>query len=291
MTLGSWGALAERYRYSRHLAQISAMMAAYASQASFGKLRIRDPQERMRFFSRNVSDYTRRALKIFNFEIEVKGYDAQLMRERNFLLVGNHMSYIDILVLSSIQPCVFVTSVDMGETAFLGQMAELGGSLFVERRHRNHIGRDIGVMADTLRAGHHVVIYPEGTSHSGEMVHPFKKALLTSAIDAARDVMPIALKYTHINGEPFNPMNRDRICWYGDMDFLSHFLGLMSLESVKAELHFLAPISVTPQSTRHDLAERAHAAINSVYGRPFEPSLVVPNSPDNDASASSTSTV
>mgnify|MGYP003394604016 CR=1 FL=1 len=260
-------ALPKVARFSKNLAHISALMAGYAGAASLGKLRLKDHDARLKFFTENIGSYSARGMKVFGFDIEAVGYDAELMKRKNFLLVSNHMSYLDVLILSSIQPCVFVTSVDMGNQFFVGQMAEMGGSIFVERRHRGQIDRDLTVMADTLRAGHHVVIYPEGTSSNGESVLPFKKSLLMSAVEAGVDVMPVTLKYLEIDGEPFGPSNRDRVCWYGDMDFFPHFLSLMKLGNVKVRLEFHEPIAVRPDMTRHELAERCYSTISAAYGR------------------------
>ena len=259
----------ESLRAGRNLLYTCALMAGYAGNAMLGKLKYRDPKERLTYFTQNVANYTRRVLKLFNFKVELIGYDPELMRKKNFLVVSNHMSYIDILVLSSIQPCVFVTSVDLGEQFFLGPMAEMGGSIFVERRHRGHINRDINVMAETLKAGYNVVIYPEGTSSNGERVLPFKKSLLMSAVHAGVDILPLTLKYVEVDGEPFSEKNRDRICWYGDMPFFPHFLGLMNLRSVRAQLHFHEPIPVTKETTRYELANACFNLISRTYGEPF----------------------
>jgi 1-acyl-sn-glycerol-3-phosphate acyltransferase len=259
----------ERLRAGSNLARTVGLIGMYVSSALLGKARLRDKNKRLAFFTRNIGTYTRRALKLINFDIKIVGYDAELMRKKRFLLVANHMSYLDIFILSSIHPCVFVTSVDMGETFFLGDIAELGGSIFIERRTRSKIERDIGAITEALNSGHHVVIYPEGTSTNGEQVLPFKKSLLMSAVRAGVDILPVVLKYTEIDGEPFNHKNRDRVCWYGDMSFLPHFLGLMNLRKVRAELHFLEPIKVTEELTRHDLADQAHHAIKAVYGNPL----------------------
>jgi 1-acyl-sn-glycerol-3-phosphate acyltransferase len=247
------------------LAQVGAMISLYAGEAALGKLRIKNRDERLRFFSKNVGKWSARALKRMNFEIEVFGRDEKMMREKNFLIISNHLSYLDILVMSSIQPTVFVTSVDMGEVFFLGTMAELGGSIFIERRHRGQIDRDLGVMSNALRAGHNVMLYPEGTSSNGQQLLPFKKSLMMAAVEAECDVLPVCIKYTEIDGEPFGVKNADKVCWYGDMTFGPHFLGLFGLKRVKVELHFLDPIKVTAETTRNELADRCHQSINSVY--------------------------
>lgn len=248
-----------------NLAQVGTMIGLYAAQASVAKATIKERNDRLRYFTENVSKWAGRALDAMNFELEVIGYDEKRMAEQNFLMIGNHMSYVDILVTSSVEPIVFVTSVDMGETAFLGQMAELGGSIFVERRNRSQIGRDLGVIADTLRSGFNVMIYPEGTSSDGQKLLPFKKSLFMSAVEAETDILPVCLKYVEIDGEPFGPENAHKVCWYGDMTFAPHFLQMLKLKRVKAELHFLEPIKVTKESTRHELAEKAYNAIHAAY--------------------------
>jgi 1-acyl-sn-glycerol-3-phosphate acyltransferase len=250
-----------------NLATLGSYIGLYTGEAFLGKAIVKDANDRLSFYGRNVGKWSKKALDRMNFEINVIGRDEKLMRERNFLVVSNHMSYLDILVMSTIQPFVFVTSVDMGEVFFLGTMAELGGSIFIERRNRSKIDRDLGVMSQTLRAGHNVMLYPEGTSLNGECVGPFKKSLLMAAVEAGVDVLPICLKYTEIDGEPFGPANADKVCWYGNMDFAPHFLSLTDLNRVKVEVHFLDPIKVTPEVSRHELTEKAHAAISSCYGR------------------------
>lgn len=253
-------------------AHVASLMAAYAAQATLGKLTIRDRDRRLEYFTQNVGKWCRRCLDAMRVEVKVVGYDEELFKKNNYLLVGNHLSYVDILVLSSVKPAVFVTSVDLGETKFLGSMAEMGGSIFVERRSRAQIARDLRMMTETLRAGHNVVIFPEGTSSDGSGVLPFKKSLLMSAVEAKKDVLPIVFKYTELDGEPFSTKNADRICWYGDMTFGAHFADILSTKSLRAELHFLDPVSVETFSTRQQLADEAYARISAEYGRPFETS-------------------
>ena len=246
-------------------ARVGAHIGAYALQASLGKLLIKDDIRRKRFFIENISRHSRRALDAMNIEVEAIGLEAKAKSGRNHLLVSNHLSYLDILCLSSVWPCMFVTSVDMGEVFFLGTMAELGGSLFIERRHRGQIGRDLNALSGALRQGFDVVIYPEGTSGNGETVLPFKKSLLMSAVEAGVDLQPLTIKYTEIDGEPFSEKNRDKVCWYGDMTFAPHFAGLLTMKSARVTIEFLEPIPVTPESSRHVLAHQAYGAIFANY--------------------------
>lgn len=223
-----------------------------------------DDAEKNRYLSQKVSTESKKLLESFGFEIKVFGYTEE-MKSKNFLTVGNHMSYMDVFILASVHPTLFVTSVDMGETPVLGQVTRQAGCIFVERRNRTTIEKDVRQMTDALSHGINVTIYPEGTSTNGLHVLPFKKALLTAAIEAQVDILPVVLKYTEIDGEPFSAKNNDKIAWYGDMDFAPHFLKLMNTKSLKAELHFLDPIRVTKESTRHELAAQAESQIRSIY--------------------------
>jgi 1-acyl-sn-glycerol-3-phosphate acyltransferase len=250
-------------------AEVVSYIAGYMTQASAGKVLIRDREDRLRFYVENVSRWCQRALAAMRFEIECVGLENLDLKNKNYLFVSNHMSYLDVMIFSSKLPSVFVTSVDMGEVFFLGTLAEMGGSIFVERRSRQRVDQDLSVMSETLRSGFNIVIYPEGTSTDGQKLLPFKKSLLMSAVDAGRDVVPVALKYMEIDGEPFTKANADKVCWYGDMTFADHFLGLLTFKKVKVRLEFLEPISSQPVNAkdriRTELAEKSWHAIQNAY--------------------------
>jgi 1-acyl-sn-glycerol-3-phosphate acyltransferase len=250
---------------------VGGLIGKFAVHAALGKLLIQDRASRTQFFTDNASEYAKRAMKALGVEIDVIGLDKAVMHKKNFLLVSNHMSYVDVMVMASLVPTVFVTSVDMGETKFLGTIAELGGAIFVERRNRLKVERDIAQMTNSLKQGFNVVIYPEGTSSNGDQVLPFKKSLLMAAVEAERDILPVAIKYLTVDGEPVEQSNRDKICWYGDMEFMPHFLELLKVKSLRVQVEFLEPIKVTKESTRHDLADRAYESISKAYSAKVTP--------------------
>jgi lyso-ornithine lipid O-acyltransferase len=255
--------------------RISSQMGIYFGEAGIRRI-VCSPLDRRMELCKNASKHARRGLETLNLKVKVSGFNVQRMNRQNFLIVSNHMSYLDMLVMSSVKPCLFVTSVDMGEVAILGQMAELGGSIFVERRNRDRVDQDRTSIANALKEGHDVVLYPEGTSSDGSRILPFKKSLLTAAVEAHTDILPVALRYVEINGEPFRQCNHDKLCWYGKMGFLPHIKSLTSLKSIVAELHFLEPIKVRPDSTRDELAAKTYEAISTAYGTPYLPTVGKP---------------
>lgn len=256
-------------RIASKAVKMAAMISGYMAQASTGKILIRERDERLRFFVENVSRWCQKALNIMNFEVECVGLEKLDLENKNYLFVSNHMSYLDVLLFSSKIPSVFVTSVDMGEVFFLGTLAEMGGSIFVERRHRQKVDRDLGAMTDTLKRGFNIVIFPEGTSTDGQKLLPFKKSLLMSAVDAKKEIVPVAIKYMSIDGVPFSKANADIVCWYGDMTFADHLTGLWKHKNIKVQLEFLAPIStevkIEGERIRTELAEKSWMAIQEAY--------------------------
>lgn len=186
-------------------------------------------------------------------------------RARNCMMVCNHMSYLDMIVLASIAPSVFVTSVDMGEIFFLGTMAEVGGALFIERRHRQRIDHDIAQIRRTLEDGLDVTLFPEGTSGNGDGILPFKKSLLTAALEAGVPVLPVTLKYYEIEGESFSQANHEAVCWYGRARFFPHFFKLLSLKSIRAKIVYGSPVKNQPGMTRESLSDDLYRAISSEY--------------------------
>lgn len=226
-----------------------------------------DKIRRRRKLLRNIHYYSKLALKIMRVEVIVRRGPRNGIR--NSLMVCNHMSYLDMIVLAASEPSVFVTSVDMGQVFFLGTMAEIGGSLFVERRHRLRIGHDISQIEEALAAGFDVTLFPEGTSGDGAGVLPFKRSLLTAALNSGTPVTPVTLKYFEVNGEPFSAGNHNLVCWYGDHSFFPHFFRLLSVRSVRAKITYGTPVRGTEETTKHTLCDDLHATISREYREPL----------------------
>jgi lyso-ornithine lipid O-acyltransferase len=251
-------------------------LTGFAASALLGKLLLRDEGRRKRFFIRNIRFWTRVGLVPLNVRLEVIGHDERFKSGKNYLLVSNHLSYLDILVTSAVKECLFVTSVDLGQTGFYGTVAELGGSVFVERRKPGGVARDIRRVAQELKAGFDVLLYPEGTSSNGRELLPFKRGLFLSAGQAQRDIIPVCIRYTEIDGASFDAENADLVCWHGEMNFLKHVARVLTLDSVKVEIifHETVPFAATQNANQREqaaqmrgLASRCREVIAASYFR------------------------
>ncbi len=147
----------------------------------------------------------------------------------------------------------------------LGRITALSGGYFVERRNRSTLRTDIDEIADILRCGVNVALFPEGTTSTGERVLPFKTPLISAAEKAGVEVLPVCIKYRRINGEDIGPENRDLVYFYGDMEFFSHVGKLLNVKEIDVEVTILEPLSVSSTGSRKDLSENVYSAISSEY--------------------------
>ncbi len=247
-----------------HALRFASAIFGYFIKTAFKVRRMRNIWDKRRFLVNQVHSDAQALLRDLNFEIEIVG-EENIREGQNYLMVGNHMSYMDPFVLVAAHPTLFVTSVDMRETPVLGPICQMAGCIFVERRNRTTIEKDIKEMTEALQSGLNVTIYPEGRATDGRNVYPFKKSLLMSAVFAARDILPVMIKYTELDGRPFTFANADEIAWHGDMTFGPHFMNLMKMKSVRVQLRFLPSIPVTINSSRQELSDKAHSAIRDAY--------------------------
>src|SRR6266536_4216534 len=166
---------------------------------------------------------------------------------RSGLLVCNHLSYLDIIVLSSIRPCIFVAKRDVAGWPLFGWLARAAGTIFVDRSSRLAASRGVDSMRKAIESGAVVVLFGEGTSSDGAPVLPFKSALLEPALQSCCRITAGAIDYSLENG-----LVADEVCYWRDMTLVPHLLNLFTKPAISAKLAF-APLIGRPR-TRKDLA-------------------------------------
>lgn len=147
------------------------------------------------------------------------------------LIVSNHLSYLDILCYSSIAPCIFVSKAEVRGWPVFGRLATNGGTIYIDRASKADAHRVAAGIEAALRSGIRVVLYPEGTSSGGDNVLPFHAPLLESAVKAGSAITPACIAYEIKNGDP-----REDVCYWRDMTFATHFLGLLGKGKVHAHI-------------------------------------------------------
>jgi len=186
--------------------------------------------------------HARRAMKIFALKPMIDGPVPT-----RGLLFSNHLSYLDIVVLSAITPAVFVSKDDVRSWPIFGQFARLAGTVFVDRTRRTQVGDVNDEIRQALDDGALVVLFPEGTSSNGETVLPFKSSLLQPAVGPKHPITVGHIRYALADGDP-----RDDICYWGDDTFFPHMLNLLGKRQLSATVRFATFRSAT--SDRKELA-------------------------------------
>jgi 1-acyl-sn-glycerol-3-phosphate acyltransferase len=185
--------------------------------------------------------------------------------QENYLIVSNHLSYIDIMVISRFFPSCFVTSKEMKDTFFLGHLCLLGGCLFVDRKNHKNLHREVKELTGALEDGLNITIFPEAASTDGSSVIRFRRPLFQAAIDSHSKVLPVCLNYKTIDSEPVTLKNRDTIFWYGDMSFLDHAFKLFSCKKIMVELNVLPSISAKDFADKNALADKCFELVSGQY--------------------------
>ncbi len=225
----------------------------------------RDPIRRRQRNIANTHRMSRKFCRSLQIAVTLKNPERlSELKDQAYLMVSNHISYTDILVLASIEKLVFITSVEMRNSPFLGAVTRLGGSLYTNRKSPVSLKQEIQNFSDAIDQGFKVVLFPEGTSSEGRNVKDFKRSLFQIARNSDCRILPVSIRYTTINGRPFDDSNRDLVAWYGDMSFAPHFLKLLGLK-IEVEVEILESIVQTATKTRTGLSEAVYRQISNSY--------------------------
>jgi 1-acyl-sn-glycerol-3-phosphate acyltransferase len=165
-----------------------------------------------------------------------------------------------------------VTSTDVRDTPFLGQICKLAGCLFVDRKNRKHLKDEIQELRDALNSGLNVTVFPEATSTNGDEVLRFRRPLFESSIATGKAILPLTINYLSISGQKLSTRNRDKVCWYGDMNFFPHFLALLNEKEINVEVIFSEPIIPKMMSTI-DLALKSQQKVSQYFDSLNRPAM------------------
>jgi 1-acyl-sn-glycerol-3-phosphate acyltransferase len=187
---------------------------------------------RWKIVSRLNRAYTLLARVILNIKVTVSGDEGQLERG-GYVIIANHVSYVDGIVLGSIFPIVFVSKKEVRSWPIVGQWNILCGTIFIDRQHKEQVGQLVQEMSRKLKQEANILLFPEGTSTKGERMLPFQTVPLAAPLRSRSIIVPATITYKSIDDRLVSTDNRDLIYWYGEMDFITHFWKLLSLRGVE----------------------------------------------------------
>ena len=192
---------------------------------------VRFPQFSLEQREMRVQAWALQFLALWDIHLKVLGRPVQ---NGPALMVANHISWLDISVIHAARHCRFVSKSDIRDWPLLGTLATGAGTLYIERTSRKDALRMVKDMAEAMKNGDVVAVFPEGTTSDGRDLLPFHANLIQSAILAEAPVQPMSLKFIDArSGEPsFAP------CYIGDDTLLGSIWRTLKAPKIIAVVHF-----------------------------------------------------
>jgi lyso-ornithine lipid O-acyltransferase len=197
---------------------------------------------------------------LLGLNVAVKGWPSS---NRPLCLVANHTSWLDIIVITSFLPVVFVAKQEVASWPFFGWLAQLQRSIFVNRERKHQVHQTIDRIADALLAGEVIGLFPEGTSTDGVDVVPFRSALIGAVHETLRRderlsamfIQPVSVTYV-------GPMRRLAVWALEDeIPFFAHLLQVAGLRRIDVALAWGEPIPADMGTDRKALAKRLEETV------------------------------
>ncbi|MER7578682.1 lysophospholipid acyltransferase family protein [Kitasatospora sp. NPDC097691] len=181
------------------------------------------------------------------------------------LVVANHVSWLDIPLLAAGRPGRSLAKTEVRQWPVLGPLVAWGGTVFLDRDRLRTLPDTVAAVAEELRAGHPVIVFPEGSTWCGRESGRFRPALFQAAVDAGACVQPVTIRYRLADGRPTSVP-----AFVGDDGLLTSLARVVAARGLVADVTFLPPIPPpaprpTRAGARRDLARAAQAAIEGIH--------------------------
>jgi len=191
-----------------------------------------------RWRSRIIRTWARAVARCLALHVTVEGTPPR----GGFVLVSNHISYLDLLLFVQFIDVVFVAMSQLRPVPILGAIVAKAGTIFIDRSSKRDAMRVVGDVESVVRRGGGVVLFPEATSSDGRDVLPFKPALLESAIRLGQPVQYAVLRY-----------QQPGVAWWGDIPIVPQVLHVLGLPRIDATVQFCGSVSAP---NRRELARK-----------------------------------
>lgn len=211
----------------------------------------------------------RLVLWLLGVRVHVHGAMA---KDRPLMIVANHVSWSDILVLGSVGELCFIAKDEVKTWPGINWLARLQRTVFVNRQRR----QDAGIQADTIAArlvsGDAMVLFAEGTTGNGNKLQPFKSALFGAPQMALRQsgietihIQPVAIAYNTLHGMPLGRYHQTYASWPGDIELIPHLTGFVLQGAFDVDVSFGDPIPFTGETKRKLVADETFAAVRQRF--------------------------
>ena len=201
-----------------------------------------------------IQYWAKRLLRILKIKITLTGEALKLLGKDSYLVVANHISWLDIPVIFSLKPVTFVSTSDVKTWPIIGMLAKMSGAIFVDRNRKSNLPEVIQAMNHHFKnEKQSICIFPEGITSNGYQVLPFKSSLFQSAFEADKLLLPLSIKYKE------NNVLSNRTSFHGSTTLLQSFKRVAKSNQIEVIVDI--GHSVKPSQSRKDLSLKLQEAI------------------------------
>lgn len=205
------------------------------------------------FFKRLVGWWLGRIPHLMGIRVSVTGEPAG----QAVLMVANHISWLDIAVLGGAANPRFLSKQEVRHWPVIGWLAAKSGTLFITRGQAGAAAQAASTILQALQSGRGVLLFPEGTTTTGNDVRTFHARLFAPAFDAGVPVQPVALRYPGADG-----LTHPLVPYVDNQSLMDNLKAVLGEAGLRAEVHFL-PLVETSGMDRKSVAARCEQQIRA----------------------------
>ena len=201
-----------------------------------------------------IQYWAKRLLRILKIKITLSGEVLKFLGKDSYLVVSNHISWLDIPVIFSLKPMAFVSASDVKTWPIIGMLAKISGAIFVERNRKSSLVEVIQAMNHHFKnEKRSICIFPEGVTSNGYQVLPFKSNLFQSAFESNVLLLPLSIKYKE------NNVLTNRTSFHGSTTLFQSFKRVAKSNLIEVVVDIGRPIK--PSQSRKDLSLKIQEVI------------------------------
>ncbi len=191
-------------------------------------------------------------LKVFSSIMKLSVIREGELPRDGALLISNHISWLDIIVIGQYLPVYFVAKSDISSWPIIGYLSRQGGTIFIRRGNKKSIKETTEKMIWVLKQNSNIVAFPEGTTTSGNEVLSFHASLFQPALLTKSVIQPVVIQY--------EGAAKHQAPFIGEDDFVRHLIKMLCLDKVEVRLSFL-PVIKSLGKDRHTVSVEAREKI------------------------------
>jgi 1-acyl-sn-glycerol-3-phosphate acyltransferase len=208
-------------------------------------------------------------IKLMGIKLKIQGNHLTDMDVRNTLIVSNHISWLDTIIMLSLVYTRYLGKIEMLKWPVLSILIKSGGTIFIDRSKKSQISGINRQLADLLRSGDTIGLYPEGKRSNGNSVLPFKSSIIEAAMLADSRVIPVIFYYGSSYNKLLNSINFSGFLW------INSIIKLLTIKRIDTTVIVLPTINATDFTNREDLTQALYQQIHGRYMQEINSNITV----------------